>query len=1507
MPDQKKKRDPLWWANQGLPVPETVEDANTVIRQRQEAFRQRAMDTFSDAVAWLEIPGQLLKGAVEDVGYINRGLAPRGAFEQSIRNIPAQLVQPFRVAGIRLMDRPQNMSSGESVLAAWGNEEAPLWAKIAVDVGLDPLMFGTFILGGAKALKVTGKLAEASKLERVGRTLRVSAMNLEETGRAVDTALSIGGVTRGFAAATKWATGVDPIQAIGKKFFELMDTPSPFRIPETRRFTQPWLRSVEPTAAQESSRMLNYTWGELFFPGGVTPGSGSDKTRILQAKTAGEGAIHGVMHRVKLANERIDRFVMDALGSVRIGVLNPVESFQEGGSIAGGLGKMWEGFSEGFRGKRVIREDSQVYAQKLREIAGSWLDNLDTQSSDTVLGILENQKLTRKARNPDYFSIQAQQVLEGSKTREHYLEKARALAHSFVEKDLKGLSESQRVARIQQAEAAFTKAVLLSVEEGYKANLFIGARLSQWDEKFVPIVKRVAQRQGRSYGEVMADLIKEARNPARLQEFLANQIPKPRTLEALPQPPEPLRSPPALPPATTPRTDYLRRRSLFVDERYLEADINRIQRLGGDPNAPRLRGDREGLNIDPTSKAIEQIDQTAVPRPTLMDFRPMLPPAREGVEYWRPGFDVYRLPEELGGVPLSPRKVEEAKRELDAQRIRYAREQGAFVAPGFTDEGVIPPIGKPRKPPPTLTDEQIARIQRVRERQLQKANQQALRERELFYNRRQQALKEQQERERILEEMKRDYEERMANDYEYRKRNSLAAAFYDAAKELGYDDFATISPFEYIRGLEQGYLRRLYNYHTDPEMIRVKLNEGRIGLIKQDATIDDIASAARSVFGANAEKPLTEYILASPSPMMRADELEEVLERNVGIKATPEQIKDFMTRISPEAKMMDEILEKLNIKANEWRNLANRPAFGLQRQTFSQRVIDDPYIRALMQEQEDIKARLASLGRSGGRALNSQIVLQEVYNQLNEVGEVVSKEEFYKNGGRVNGIRYVLLPDDSETWGALAGRAIPQFHARIIASGMAYDGMNTGLGWFGKYLAGIRAGYLSAPGTAATNIMGNFALMQSAGVPVDEVILRMSRAFNAVKMYAETGYAKDFEGAEDYLRFLSDGTLSRELAQTISEAFEATMGGVTRKDFGDKFLDFMQRISKTAPFSTLHLFQFVEDWQRAAVYLWAKDRLIGQTKLKGATPLMDEIAREAAFFSNSAMYDYGNVGAALDFLRRSGLGVFPAYAYFSIGRVSQNLINHPGRIATIEHAISAFNEGLAERQQQVNINKMYLDAEGNGGRYIALPTNNPNEFYVVDLSKYLPQGALTPEGLRTLFLDPFLGGLFRPLLEVGFATINNGEAVFSKQYNRRVYYPHQTGLQKLGSTLNFLMESYQPVPLSIGERWFSNKNLVVDSEKARQLEQIANRYLGSDVSQVLASYVGLRNKKVDVEGGLTLRSALVNEGSELRRILNGLSEERRKLMLRGEPIDKNLEITIQQIQRQIMELQKRLP
>jgi hypothetical protein len=1493
----------FWWEKElNRQGPRTAQEAQQLFtqqqqqreqqwRQRQENLANRAMQGWSDISAPLQIPGQLSMGLAEDIGNARLGRPATGAFARNIRNIPATLVQPLHVLGINLADRPKKISSGADVLEAWGKEDAPLWMQIGVEIALDPLMFGTMLMAGGKVLNATGKVAQAAKMQNLGQQLRKAGFAVEDVGRGVDSAISLGGLGRGSSTAVKAVTGVDPTEVVAKKFFEIMETPSPFRIPDSKRYTQPWVRSGDPIAQEDAQRMLNYTWGEIFFPHGITPGAPASKTGMAQTKTESEGVIHGVMHRIKLANQRIEETAQNAVGSVRVGVFNPANNIREGGGLIGGIGKAWEGLEKGVKGKRVIPKEEVVIATKLKEIAGSWLDNLSTTADDTVQEILATPKLARASRKPDAFAAQTKEIVGKSAQREAYIERAKALARVYVAPELKGLSESQAKLKIAQAESAFSRAVIKMVEEGYKTTLSIGAQLSQWETKFEPIVRKMAQRLGRPYESVIADLVKEAQNPKKLAEFLTGEIPKPKEVLALPSagPPQPKELP-----ITTPR-------SIPDAERWmaLQRDMSDLSSQRGGASG---LGSRTGLSMAQIAEemaALQAKAKAVIPTPTI-PTTPALPPAPDTLPPYQPNrARVYTLPEE----PRTPEVQRRIEQELLQEINLVNRQQGRFVALG---DQILPPIPS-QTPAPTLTEKQIERIQAKRAAEMQQSGRMAAKERAMLYARRQKAFEAEKQAEKMrleaLEKARQDYAKRMAEDLEYRKREPLAAAFHDAARELGFDDFATISPFEYIRGLQNGYLRRVYNFHSDPEAVRVKVRRGDIGIVRAEASIDDIAEAARTHFGPDSEKAVLDFIRATPSPAVSASDISSIIQRTTGAEPDIEKVRDFIRAVNPDAKVMDEILQRLEIKTNEWKALGEKPALGLQRQAFSQRVVNDPYVRALLQENEDIKSRLAALGQSGGRALSSQVVMQHVYDTLKTTGHIVDKQTFYANGGRIDNLRFVLLPDDTETWGGLAGKAIPQFYARVIASGMSYDGMNSGLGAFGKIAAGIRAGYLSAPGTATTNIWGNFALMQSAGVPVDEVLAKMPKAFKAIREYAETGYAKDFEGAEDFLRFLSDGTLSRELAQTISEAYEATLGVAKKKDFPTKFNEFMTRIAKTAPFGTLHAFQFVEDWQRASVYMWAKDRMLSKAAVRGEAIDLDKIVRDAAFFSNNALYDYGNVGAGLDWLRRSGLGVFPTYAYFSVGRTIDNIVNHPGRVATIEHAISAANSALANEEERAKIDRIWIDAQGHGGRYLAVPGDNPSSYYLIDLSKYLPMGVMSQTGMSQLFIDPLTGGLFRPLIEIGLALQSGtGEAAWSKQYGKRVFYPHQTGLEKLGSTMNFLMESYQPAPMSWIERWASRREVVVNEEQARRIEQITGNYLGVDMRQMIASYFGVRTKEVDTKsGGITTRSAIANEARDINALIRSINAEYQERLRRGEPLESISKWYQEQIRRVVQE------
>jgi hypothetical protein len=194
--------------------------------------------------------------------------------------------------------------------------------------------------------------------------------------------------------------------------------------------------------------------------------------------------------------------------------------------------------------------------------------------------------------------------------------------------------------------------------------------------------------------------------------------------------------------------------------------------------------------------------------------------------------------------------------------------------------------------------------------------------------------------------------------------------------------------------------------------------------------------------------------------------------------------------------------------------------------------------------------------------------------------------------------------------------------------------------------------------------------------------------------------------------------------------------------------------------------------------------------------------------------------------------------------------------------------------------RMVVDVSGDASRYVPMRVpGQDRQFYLIDLSKYTVAGMLSKQNLQNLFIDPLMGGVYKPIIEAAFAHANGtGEGPFSQQFGRRVFYPHENPTQKAQSTVNFFRTAYQPTTISLAEGLMRQQPLIVDQELAETYALRSGRFTNTDAAQVMMRLGGIRNQKVDTErGGITFRSALIKVGTKYRGLRDSLMARYRKM------------------------------
>ena len=200
---------------------------------------------------------------------------------------------------------------------------------------------------------------------------------------------------------------------------------------------------------------------------------------------------------------------------------------------------------------------------------------------------------------------------------------------------------------------------------------------------------------------------------------------------------------------------------------------------------------------------------------------------------------------------------------------------------------------------------------------------------------------------------------------------------------------------------------------------------------------------------------------------------------------------------------------------------------------------------------------------------------------------------------------------------------------------------------------------------------------------------------------------------------------------------------------------------------------------------------------------MAAIEQQAAEFARLVVFDYSELPKSLDFLKRTGLVLFPGFTYFMAGRTLNAFANRPGTLAVADR----FSEALAnasldlEEQLALHIGTPEWMRQDQG---VPMPFTMRQGKRGEDIVSVIPLNQLLPTGT---ILDGFAGGgtgnpwaqsitqagVWGPVFEVMRALVTgDGEATLSAQYGNRVFDADSEGVDRAQDVFRFLYNTMAP-------------------------------------------------------------------------------------------------------------------
>lgn len=639
--------------------------------------------------------------------------------------------------------------------------------------------------------------------------------------------------------------------------------------------------------------------------------------------------------------------------------------------------------------------------------------------------------------------------------------------------------------------------------------------------------------------------------------------------------------------------------------------------------------------------------------------------------------------------------------------------------------------------------------------------------------------------------------------------------------------FQALDLGDYLSGLMDGHLRRAYGLFIDGNSYKQYIDRLMAGdvIIRNQVLDESDFNQYMPNFPREADM-LREYhqslAQAGGGNIIRRGGMIDFLESR-GVE--PARIRDSLAELDASLNRNPEHLNNIHMvreyQAGYERALAdigpvNRPSrIPLRNQAvYQERMTVPQFIREQLGEYANATFSVMESAEFARRVLPRQNYFQEAY-------AVAKRNGLIKNAPFVDewGTHYRKLAAGDGTIGGFGGSYVHPYLLTELERMAKVEPGNKAFAAYNRVRSLITGGYLAAPSVLAANFMGG--LYQGATVGINPVVMlrRMAEVLPDMTAMAR-GERSELIAAIQ--RNFGDidmvGLVGSEQAKDVAKIVKREVGfgeqGIKKlfEDVTSAYEDFLQRpgLGKMrVPFAGLQGFQFTENWFKVATYKEISERLAregmpsatgrGFVKLSPA-----QIERQAAEFARTVVFDYSTLPDSLNFLKKTGLTLFPGFGYFLAGRTLAAAVKRPGVLAVSDRMSEAFmNAALPVEEQVLAYLGMPDYLREDQGVPLPLRTvtgkGDNKQVSMIPLAQLIPTATLwdsfTGGGYGA---NPFAEsitqlGLWGPLFDMISALVDgSGEAPITGKFGNRVFDPGTEGGEKAGQVLRFLFNTMAP-------------------------------------------------------------------------------------------------------------------
>lgn len=643
----------------------------------------------------------------------------------------------------------------------------------------------------------------------------------------------------------------------------------------------------------------------------------------------------------------------------------------------------------------------------------------------------------------------------------------------------------------------------------------------------------------------------------------------------------------------------------------------------------------------------------------------------------------------------------------------------------------------------------------------------------------------------------------------------------------GMADMQALPLGEYLQGLMNGHLRRAYGVFSDQDSFNRFVDAIKGGAIITSRMLDE-ADLEKSLRGFEREaKLITEYHTALRSAgrgvIIRRKALVDYLSSSgvspARINGTMRTLTEATGRKNPAWQEVMRILDERvpdyqrAMREMRQRGTPSQP-FVANTRLFEERVAVPQNVLQAMGEYAMASMSVAESAVQARRVVKRQEYFQQMLTLGKKHGLIRDAAEGQYYTDRY-GTRFVRFADSEKLMGGFGGKLIhPQLAEELRRAAQIEPQFFSSA--FRRIRALITGGYLASPSVIAANFVGGLYQAATVGMNPAVTMKRLAETFQDLNGYA---YGKRSDLVEALRRnhpFEVTSMTANELGDMVRQLslreYDLGRDGIAKlaDDFATGWERFLQRPgfgNARTRWAGLEGFQFVENWFKLAAFKDVREAELAKiTKLGRAITEADRLRvdRIAAEYARTVVFDYSTLPTSLDFLKRTGLVMFPGFAYFMGARTIGTLLERPGTLAVadriseavansamnIEDQILAYmgSDPWMHEEQSVPFPMTYHELE-DGSRVVSL----------------LPISQLVPT--TTIWDAPFGGGwgsnpwansvaslgMWGPLFDVLRALLSgDGEATLNAQYGHEVFDPGALPQERMAQVFRFLYNTMAP-------------------------------------------------------------------------------------------------------------------